>query len=112
MRSLIFALLLAFAVAFAVAADDDKPVQQEMTAEASAKDMDKAYKPPPGYKTRTRGDKTVYCRKSAEIGSRFEVEKCFSEDQLKIELERIEVMKEEFERSRRVCATGKACASG
>ncbi|MFZ2508644.1 MAG: hypothetical protein WAW79_09265 [Steroidobacteraceae bacterium] len=112
MRSLIFVFLLPLVVASAVAADDDKPVQQEMEAEASAKDVEKAYKPPPGYKTRTRGDKTIYCRKSAEIGSRFQVEKCFSEEQLMIELERIEAVKEQFERNRRVCSSGEICGGG
>ena len=95
MRSLIFAILITFATVSAMA--DDK--------------ADKEYKPPPGYKTRHRGDKTIYCRKSAEIGSRFPVEKCFSEEQLKIELERIEVQKEQFERQRRVCADPALCGS-
>ena len=95
MRSLMLAVLIAFAAAPAAAGDSDK---QE-------------YKPPPGYKTRHRGDKTIYCRKGTEIGSRFPVEKCFTEEQLKVELERIEVEKEEFERGRRVCSTASVCAN-
>ena len=112
MRSLIIVFLLAFAAVPAMAADDDKPVQEESTAETSATGNREEYKPPPGYKTRHRGDKTIYCRKGAEIGSRFPVEQCYSEEQLKIELERIEAVKEEFERGRRVCSTAEVCAGG
>ncbi len=108
MRRLIFAFLIAaFATVPAVAQDDEKPAQEEVKAAKAEKE----YKPPPGYKTRHRGDKTIYCRKGTEIGSRFKVEKCFSKDQLKLELERIETEKEEFERSRRQCVTAKVCAN-
>lgn len=102
-----FAVLIAFAAGFAIAQDSEKPVQEEVKAVKA----EKQYKPPPGYKTRHRGDKTIYCRKGAEIGSRFPVEKCFTEEQLKVELERIEVEKEEFERGRRVCSTPSVCVN-
>lgn len=100
MRSLIFAILIAFATGPAIAQDSEKPVAEE-----------KEYKPPPGYKTRHRGDKTIYCRKETEIGSRFAVTKCFSKEQLEVELERIAASKEEFERSRRVCSSQANCGT-
>ena len=93
MRSLMFAVLIAFATVPAIAEESEKPVAKV-----------EEYKPPPGYKTRHRGDNTIYCRKSTEIGSRFTVEKCYSKEQLEEELERIEASKQEFDRHRRICA--------
>lgn len=104
MRSLMLAILISFATVPAIAQDSEKPVKEEVKVE-------KEYKPPPGYKTRHRGDKTIYCRKATEIGSRFAVEKCFTEEQLEIELERIAAAKEEFERGRRVCSSATVCAN-
>jgi len=107
MRSLILAVLVSIATIPAIAQDSDKPAQ-EATEAAKA---EKEYEPPPGYKTRHRGNKTIYCRKAAEIGSRFPVEKCFSEEQLEIELQRIEAVKEDLERRRRICADQSLCGS-
>lgn len=97
MRSLMLAFLIALATVPATAQDSNVPARE--------------YKPPPGYKTRHRGDKTIYCRKATELGSRFLVEKCFTKEELKIELARIEAAKEEFERGRRVCSTATQCAN-
>ena len=105
MRNLLFALLIAFVAAPAIAQETTKPAAQKAVA------AQKEFSPPPGYKTRHRGDSTIYCRKTTEIGSRFPVEKCFTEEQLKIELERIAQAKEEFERGRRVCSTATICAN-
>ena len=91
MRNLIFAFLIAFVATPAIAEETDKPAAEKTVA---AKEE---FKPPPGYKTRHRGDSTIYCRKTTEIGSRFPVEKCFTQEQLKIELERIAQAKEEFD---------------
>ena len=102
MRSLTFACLIAIAAVPAMAQESSNPAQ----AEASE------YTPPPGWKTRHRGDKTIYCRKSTEIGSRFPVEKCFSREQLAIELQRIEMSKAEFDRRRRVCSDQSICGGG
>ena len=104
MRSLMLAILIFFATVPAIAQDSEKPVKEVAKVE-------RQYEPPPGYKTRHRGDKTIYCRKASEIGSRFLVEKCFTKEQLEIELARIEAAKEEFERGRRVCSTATQCAN-
>jgi hypothetical protein len=90
-----FAFLIAIAAAPAVAGDSDKP----------------EYKPPPGYKTSHRGDNTVYCRKTTELGSRFQVENCYTKEQLEEELERIEAEKQEFDRHRRICSDPAQCGS-
>jgi hypothetical protein len=54
-----------------------KPAAPAAPATAEAKDKgatkDKA---PPGYKAKTRNGETVYCKKVAQIGSRFETETC------------------------------------
>ena len=112
MRSLIFATLIALASFPAIAQESAKPAkQEEKKAEVQAQADAKEYEPPPGYKTRHRGDKTIYCRKDKEIGSRFPVEKCYTKEQLEIELERIELTKEEFEKHRRVCSDPTQCGS-
>lgn len=105
MRSLMIAILIAFAAVPVFAQDSDKSVTAEVKAE-------KKYKPPPGYKTRHRGDNTIYCRKSAEIGSRFPVEKCYTQEQLKEFLLREEAARQEFERQRRICSNPNTCSSG
>ena len=114
MRSLIFAVLFAFAAVPALAQENERPVQAETKQaeaqpEAAAKADTKEYLPPPGWKTRHRGNKMIYCRKDTEIGSRFPVDKCFSKEQLDIELARIEMSKEEFDRRRRVCSDQSIC---
>jgi hypothetical protein len=108
MRSLIFAVLIAFSTVPAMSEDTEKTAMVEKAQKAQK--AEKQFKPPPGYKTRHRGDNTVYCRKTTELGSRFAVERCFSEEQLVLELERIEIAKEAFERSRRICSDPSICA--
>ncbi|MBM2853172.1 MAG: hypothetical protein HW417_100 [Steroidobacteraceae bacterium] len=100
MRSLMFAVLIAFATVPAIAQESAKPV-----AEA------KEYKPPPGYKTRKRGDETYYCRKVVEIGSRFPVESCYTKEQLHDLLVRNEEQRQEFERRRRTCSNPATCGN-
>ncbi len=112
----IFATGLVIALGGNVAMSEEGPATEVAAAKtdkglAKEAEKDKSFRIPPGYRTKTRGDKTVYCRKAAELGSRFKVEKCFSKEQLKLELERIELQKEEFERNRRKCATASVCAS-
>ncbi len=112
MRSLILTVLIAFLAVPAMAEDDSKAAVAEKAdkAETAAQTMTE-YEPPPGYKTRRRGAHTVYCQKTTEIGSRFKVEKCFTKEQLEVELQRIEAAKEDFERRRRICADGTLCGS-
>ncbi len=112
MRSLIFAVLIAFVALPAMAEDNEKTAMAEKADKAqSAEQAATEYVPPPGYKTRRRGAHTVYCQKTTDIGSRFKVEKCFSKEQLEVELQRIEAAKEDFERRRRICSDGTLCGS-
>ena len=41
------------------------------------------FKPPPGFKTRKRGDLVLYCQTDATVGTRFKTEKCYNEEQLR-----------------------------
>jgi hypothetical protein len=112
MRSLIFAALIAFVALPAMAGENEQTAMAEKTDKAQAAEQAvPEYVPPPGYKTRRRGAHTVYCQKTTEIGSRFKVEKCFSQEQLEVELQRIEAAKEDFERRRRICSDGSLCGS-
>jgi hypothetical protein len=95
-----FAVLIALATVPAIAEDSVKPVKEE-----------KEYQPPPGYKTRHRGENTFYCRKSTEIGSRFPVESCYTKEQLELLLVRNEEQRQEIERQLRVCSNAATCAN-
>ena len=100
MRSMMFAMLIAFATAPAIAQDSEKPVKHE-----------KEFKPPPGYRTKTPGDQTVYCRKDTISGSRFGTEKCYTEEQLEQKAAENEAARQEVERSTRVCSNEAACGN-
>jgi hypothetical protein len=103
MHALTLAILIAIAAAPAIAQDSKKPIADKPVAEK------KAFKPPPGYKTRHRGDETIYCRKGAEIGSRFPVETCYDEAQLKEFIARTEQEKRSIEQTLRVCSNPATC---
>ncbi len=67
------------------------------------------YRPPPGYKTRKRGDKVVYCKKVSIPDSRLMTEKCYDEIQLRdIELQ-MEQQRDDLEQRRRICPSPTAC---
>lgn len=83
----------------------DAPKAEEARAEADGGE----FVPPPGYKRVERGKHVLYCRKDTEIGSRFPVTKCYSEEQLaEIEMAQ-ERGNREFEQRRRICSTQTAC---
>jgi len=101
MRSLMIAILIAFATAPAIAQDSEKPVKEE-----------KEFKPPSGYTAKMRGDETVYCRKQIVLGSRLPQELCFNELQLKELERRKKSMQEDVAQRQRMCSTGSACSGG
>jgi hypothetical protein len=68
------------------------------------------FKPTPGYRTRKRGDTIVDCRQDSQIGSRLEVEKCYTVVQL-LEFERILAEdKQNFDQRRAVCSNPDICS--
>lgn len=122
MRSMMLAALITLAAGSAIAQNhelasgnetptaDAAPVKPDADAAADVKE-DKPFKIPPGYRTKTRGDKTVYCRKDTISGSRFGTEKCYTEEQLEQKAAEEEAARQEIERTMRVCSNEAACAN-
>jgi hypothetical protein len=54
--------------------------------------------------------RTIYRRKDSEIGSRFAVERCFDEAQLRELMLRVEDEKRRFDQSRSICSNPAICA--
>ncbi len=44
---------------------------------------DEEFKPPPGFKTKKRGEIVLYCMKDSTVGTRFKTEKCYDEVQMR-----------------------------
>jgi hypothetical protein len=87
---------------------------QDKAASEATEDAKPAepFKIPAGYLTKTRGKKTVYCKKSMESGTRFAQERCYSEDQLRA----MDASKAEeaakLDQTRKVCASLENCSGG
>jgi hypothetical protein len=71
---------------------------------------DEEFKPPPGFKTKKRGELVLYCMKDSTVGTRFKTEKCYDETQMREYLLALEVQKRDIDRIRSTCATGSVCA--
>jgi hypothetical protein len=122
MRSWMLVLLMAFATVPALAQDTHKstsnetpsadapPVKPDPEAVTEVKE-DKPFRIPPGFRTKTRGERTVYCRSDTVSGSRFAKEQCFTEEQLKQKAADNEAARQEVERSLRVCSTAANCGT-
>ena len=108
--------------AFAAPAQDPKPADPATTPEpasanalappAAAADQkkDEAFKPPPGFMTKKRGELVLYCKKDATLGTRFKTEKCYDETQLREYMLALEQQKLDVDRIRGTCGGGDACA--
>jgi hypothetical protein len=82
---------------------DDKP---EVTAKASeAAPGDDEFKPPPGFKTKKRGEIVLYCMRDSTVGTRFKTEKCYDEAQMRDYLIAQQENKRDIERVRSTCST-------
>ena len=70
------------------------------------------FKPPSGYKKKTRDGRHVYCRSETPVGTRFPTEYCFTQT----DLERIEKNKRSMQLDHatrtKMCTTGSACSGG
>lgn len=60
----------------------------------------------PGYKVRTIKGETVYCKKVARIGSRFEEETCMTGPEMEMMMQQAEADKDQFRRNQTLCGTG------
>jgi hypothetical protein len=116
--SLTVTLLMAFpALAQDGAVGNDTPAAEasadnaESPAKADAATPgDEEFKPPPGFKTKKRGELVLYCMKDSTVGTRFKTEKCYDETQMREYLLALEVQKRDIDRIRSTCATGSVCA--
>ena len=70
------------------------------------------FRPPSGYKKKTRDGMQVYCRNEAPVGTRLPTEYCFTQ----ADLERIEKNKRSMQLDHstrtKMCSTGAACGGG
>ena len=77
----------------------------------SAAPAGEEFQPPAGYRKKTRGTTTVYCRSDTPVGTRFPTEYCYTQS----DLERMEAsrgsIRQEVDRARRTC-TGAGCGGG
>jgi hypothetical protein len=116
--SLTVMLLMALpALAHDGAVGNDTPAAEASTdnAESTAKvdaatPGDEEFKPPPGFKTKKRGELVLYCMKDSTVGTRFKTEKCYDETQMREYLLALEIQKRDIDRIRSTCATGSVCA--
>ena len=60
----------------------------------------------PGYKEKTFNGETVYCKKVAKIGSRFEEETCMTGPEMERMMQQAEADKDQFRRNQTLCGTG------
>jgi hypothetical protein len=121
MERLLSACLMMLASLPALAQDgavgNDTPAAEASTDKADsatkadeAKPGDEEFKPPPGFKTKKRGELVLYCMRDSTVGTRFKTEKCYDETQMREYLLALEVQKRDIDRIRSTCATGSVCA--
>ena len=85
--------------------------KSESTAKAEAAPPgDEEFKPPPGFKTKKRGELVLYCMRDSTVGTRFKTEKCYDETQMREYLLALEIQKRDIDRIRSTCGTGSVCA--
>ena len=82
---------------------------QAARQDADAARAEPEFKPPPGYRTRKRGDKVVYCRKELVEGTRFTKDRCYDKVQLKEIESLMEQQRREMDQRRRICPQPTAC---
>ncbi len=122
MRGMTLAIMMAIVAGPAFGADNDSAIGNETPTADQAQDKAKAdttdaarpvepFKVPAGYQAKTRGKKTVYCKKAMESGTRFSQEKCYSEEQLRaLDAER-EKEQASFDQNRKVCGGLESCTT-
>jgi len=79
----------------------------ESTAKADAATPgDAEFKPPPGFKTKKRGELVLYCMRDSTVGTRFKTEKCYDEAQMRDYIAAQQENKRDIDRVRNTCSTG------
>ncbi|MBX3704810.1 MAG: hypothetical protein KF822_13635 [Steroidobacteraceae bacterium] len=123
MRQILLPALVTLALVPALVSASPNPISNETAASEPAQDkaesptaakasLQEEFSPPPGYRAKKRGKKTVYCKKSPESGTRFASEICYDEEQLR-EMERSrEIGNASFDQARKVCSGLEPCTGG
>ena len=73
---------------------------------AAAEEKKEEFVPPPGFKTKKRGDQVLYCQRDATVGTRFKTEKCYNEQQLRTYIMVTEAQRRDMDRIRTNCGGG------
>lgn len=91
-----------------------EPAQDKAESPTAAEaGVPEKFTPPPGFREKKRGKKTVYCKKNMESGTRFSYETCYDEEQLREMQRSREIANTAFDQSRRLaCASAESCAGG
>ena len=85
--------------------------QEPATADASeVVPKDEEFKPPPGFKTKKRGEIVLYCMRDTTVGTRFKTEKCYDEAQLRDYVAAQQEQKRDIDRIRSTCSSAAVCA--
>jgi hypothetical protein len=122
MRGMMLAIVMAFVSGTAFAADNDSAIGNETPTADQAQDKAESetteeakpaepFKVPVGYQPKKRGQKTLYCKKATESGTRFSQEKCYSEAQLRAQEAEHKQEQANFDQSRKVCANVESCGA-
>lgn len=82
---------------------DDAAAPAQAATEASAPKAE--FKPPPGFRTKKRGSKVMYCIKDSSVGTRFKSEKCYDEDGVRDYVLAREENKRDFDQARSTCSS-------
>jgi hypothetical protein len=70
------------------------------------------FKPPAGYKAKTRGAETVYCISRAALGTRLKSEQCYTQAELDAVDKARRASQADTEQRGRMCAGGSMCTGG
>jgi hypothetical protein len=123
MRGMMLAVLMTLLAGTAFAGTGDSAIGNDTPTADQAQDKAKAdtaddareavpFKVPAGYMTKSRGKKTVYCKKSMESGTRFAQERCYSEEQLRAMEASVGEDTAKLDQTRKVCANMENCSGG
>lgn len=85
---------------------DDAPAPAQAATKATAPKAE--FKPPPGFRTKKRGGKVMYCIKDSSVGTRFKSEKCYDEEGVRDYVLAREENMRDFDQARSTCS---ACSS-
>lgn len=121
-RTVVAAFLIASTagagLAFGAPMADETPVadatkEQTSSAEAAPQktEIPLAERLPPGFKVKKRGKFTLYCKKDTPLGTRFQSETCYDEDQMRAYMLALQENKSDVDRIRSTCSNQCTCGN-